>query len=153
MTKSSVSFFTVKGGNFAHSRNSKEHNPNSGTFQGLEFSFANFQGLWQPCILPFALIMTPVTDLCSTCRVNNNSILRAANLSKAEKSDCANAGAALVPCSEQARLSSRVLQKQSGTPVTTYFNTKLFCYHDILPTGLLILYIIPDYTQQIHYPK
>ena len=41
--------------NFAHSRIFKDHNPNSRTFQGLEFSFASsrtfqdFQGPWQPC--------------------------------------------------------------------------------------------------------
>ena len=40
---------------FAHSRISKNRNPNSRTFQGLEFSFANsrtfqdFQGPWQSC--------------------------------------------------------------------------------------------------------
>ena len=41
---------------FVHSRIFIDHNPNSRTFQGLEFSFANswtfqdFKGPWQPCI-------------------------------------------------------------------------------------------------------
>ena len=55
MTNSSVSLvFAVKGENFAHSRIFKDHNPNSRTFQGLEFPFANsrtfrdFQRPWQP---------------------------------------------------------------------------------------------------------
>ena len=41
---------------FAHSRIFKDHDPNSRTFQGLEFFFPNsrtfqdFQGPWQPCV-------------------------------------------------------------------------------------------------------
>ena len=48
-------YLQLKVKNFAHSRIFKDCNPNSRTFQGLEFSFANsrtfqgFQGPWQPC--------------------------------------------------------------------------------------------------------
>ena len=53
---SSSSYFAVEGQKFAHSRIFKDRNPNSRTFQGLEFSFANsrtfqdFEGPWQPCL-------------------------------------------------------------------------------------------------------
>ena len=63
--------FAVKDEKFCSFMIFKDSNPNSRTFQGLEFSFANstgtyFQGPWQPCIQLLFLVTIPVLWLVSS---------------------------------------------------------------------------------------
>ena len=68
--------FAVKDEKFCSFMIFKDSNPNSRTFQGLEFSFANstgtyFQGPWQPCIQLLFLVTIPVLWLVSSNNPNS----------------------------------------------------------------------------------
>ena len=50
-------------------------------------SYSKFAELWQQ-FHPHVVVSKPMTDLCLTCQQNTTKLLRAANLSELEKSDC-----------------------------------------------------------------
>ena len=52
--------------------------------------YSKFTELWQK-FHPDVVMAKPMTDLCLTCQENTTKLLRAANLSDQEKSDCVNA--------------------------------------------------------------
>jgi len=64
--------------------------------------YSKFAELWQQ-FHPHVVVSKPLTDLCLTCQQNTTKLLRAANLSELEKSDCIKAQQDHLNCAQAER--------------------------------------------------
>ena len=116
--------------------------------------YSKFVDLWNT-LLPYVLIMTPMTDLCFTCQTNNNSILRSANLPEAQKTESVRTQEKHLFHAQRERDSYRdacKLSEQNLQQLISAGNFSLFSRHPVCSTPRFIHYSY-DYAQQIHYPS
>ena len=114
--------------------------------------YSKFIDLWQQ-FHPSVIVAKPMTDLCLTCQENTSKLLRAANLSDHEKSQCVQAQQEHLNLA----LGERDLYKDACQQATANFEAiedtiDLSESHDPSSLNTTMHYLF-DYAQQVYIPS